>query len=529
MLGKVKNYILKNKIGQGAMGEIFLVINEKDQKPYAMKRISRNVVERPEIRKSVEKERKFLYELQHPNIIRLIEVFITDNYYNIVLDYCNGDSLLKCLKQYIKMYKRPFKEEIVQYLMRQIVDGVKCIHKHNIIHRDLKLDNILVKFYSDEDKKKINMMKARIKISDFGISIKADLAFTAAGSPAYADPIIVEKMNARNDLKNSDGYDRSADIWSLGALCYEMLIGRRIFNGRNLDELCKKVEVGNYSVPSNLYKEALSFLNKMLQYDPNKRLKIDELSMHDFLQKDIKQFSKLNLDLFGSKVENKRIKINIKKNETISELVDEKDEEKISAIYRILNLGTYEEFSQCENLENKIKVPVFQVDCGLSKKNSKENSASNNAMEDNSFRNGSIPIGYNNSKNDSTKEYSEKKKVNKYQMNSNISFDNNSQNNSKNGHQNNYKNIPKNLHINQRQYYTYQNNNQIIPNNNYQFYQKSYQSNQMFYLTQPNSNQVYQNNYQISQKNNNTTYNNTTYNINNISNSANQKHPNLFK
>ena len=99
MLGKVKTYILKNKIGQGAMGEIFLVINEKDQKPYAMKRISRNVVERPEIRKSVEKERKFLYELQHPNIIRLIEVFITDNYYNIVLDYCNGDSLLKCLQK----------------------------------------------------------------------------------------------------------------------------------------------------------------------------------------------------------------------------------------------------------------------------------------------------------------------------------------------------------------------------------------------------------------------------------------------
>ena len=130
----IKSYLLIKPIGKGAMGEIFLAQNVNDKKYYAIKRIVRSIIERPEIRKSVNNERKFLKELEHTNIIRLIEVIETFDYYNIVLDYCYGDSLLKCLKNYITKYKKPFSEEIVQYLMRQIVDGVKCIHKHNIIH-----------------------------------------------------------------------------------------------------------------------------------------------------------------------------------------------------------------------------------------------------------------------------------------------------------------------------------------------------------------------------------------------------------
>ena len=337
MLGMIKSYELQKLIGEGAMGKIYLAINKNDNKLYAIKVIDKTIAERRDIRNSIEKERKFLNELKHTNIILLNEVITTQNHCYIVLDYCNGDSLLKCLQKYKKKYKKPFKEEIVQYLMRQIVDGVKCIHQHYIIHRDLKLDNILVKFYRTEDLENLNMMKTRIKISDFGISIKADLAFTAAGTPLYADPIILAKMRARNDLKNSEGYDRSADIWSLGALCYEMLIGRNVFNGRNLDDLGKKVEDGNYSVPCNLSREVVSFLNGMLQYDTSKRLNIEQLSNHDFLKKDIKQFSKLNLDLFGSKVGEKGIKINIKKNQTVWDILN--DEEKISAINRMLNLS----------------------------------------------------------------------------------------------------------------------------------------------------------------------------------------------
>ena len=120
-------------------------------------------------------------------------------------------------------------------------------------------------------------------------------------------------MNERNDLKDSDGYDKSADIWSLGALCYEMLTGNRVFNGRNQNELFNKVEIGDYSIPSNLSKEVVSFLTGMLQYNPKKRLNIDQISRNEFLNKNFQNFSKIELDLFGDKVCPNGLNINIKK------------------------------------------------------------------------------------------------------------------------------------------------------------------------------------------------------------------------
>ena len=120
----------------------------------------------------------------------------------------------------MKKYNKLFSEEIVQYLMKQIVDGLQYIHQHGIIHRDMKLANILVKFSTKEDIEKKNMLKAKLKICDFGISIKAEEAFTAIGTLEYTDPIL-KKMNERNDLKYSKGYDKRADIWSLGVICYE--------------------------------------------------------------------------------------------------------------------------------------------------------------------------------------------------------------------------------------------------------------------------------------------------------------------
>ena len=538
------------KIGEGTMGKVYLIKKKNTNEYYALKIIDRAIIERPDIRKSFERERQFLNELHNINIIKLYDVRETPSHYYLTLEYCNGGSLLKCLKKYIKMYGKPFSEEIVQYIMNQIVNGLKCIHQHSIIHRDLKLDNILVKFYSNEDIKNLNMMKTHIKISDFGISIKADLAFTAAGTPAYTDPLILKKLSARNDLKNSEGYDKSADIWSLGAMCYEMLLGRRVFNGRNIDDLSKKVEDGYYTVPFNLSKEVISFINGMLQYDPQKRLTIEKLSKHDFLKKNIKQFSKVNLDLFGSKVEKKGIKINIKKNQTIWDILN--DEEKISAINRILNLQNYDEFSQCEDGVNRVSVPIFPVEGGLSKKNNNENQISNNAIESNFFGSELVPKSNNNSQNGSTKDDNtyknnslnslNKNAINNNQKNVQKNYQNNFNNNSKmniqNNYQNNFNNNSKmNIQNNSQnnaskiqnnfiKQFNNQNNYQIYQNVNYQAFpnnspNQTYLYNSQYYnqnLT--NNNQAYQNGNQI--------YNNNNQFYNNISNTSNQKYPDIY-
>ena len=317
---KIGNYCLLKQLGKGTMGEVYLTQKDGSNEYYATKAIDKKKADRPQVRKYFINEISILKELKHKKIVRFYDLKQTTSHYYIVMEYCNGGSLLNCLVKYKEKYKKPFSEEIVQYLMRQIVSGLKYIHKHGIIHRDIKLDNILVKFYNEEDSKNINMLKTHVKISDFGISIKPGenhLAQTLLGSPANMDPYILKKLTERNDLAESEGYDQSADIWSLGSSCYEMLIGKRVFNGRNVKDLSKKVEKGNYILPTNLSKEVVSFINGMLQYDPKKRLNIEQLSRHHFLTRRVKDFSPIDFSLILNKVDEKGIIMNTKDNKTM--------------------------------------------------------------------------------------------------------------------------------------------------------------------------------------------------------------------
>ena len=360
---KVGNLSLIKSIGKGTMGEVFLSSKKDSKEYYATKKIKKEYADRPQVKKYFINEITILKKLKHNKIVRLIELKQTPSHYYIVMEYCNGGSLLSCLKKYMTLYKKPFSEEIAQYLMRQIVSGVKYIHEKGIIHRDLKLDNILVKFYSEDDFNKYNMMKTHVKISDFGISARlgeGELAHTTLGSPAYMDPFILKKLNERNDLADSDGYDQKADIWSLGAMCYEMIMGKRLFTGRNIKDLYQKVEIGNYSLPTHLSKEVVSFLNGMLQYDSKKRLNIEEISRHQFLTRDTKDFNSIDFALVCNKLGDKGINFNIKNNDTLWKIFNEETEVKLNSIpTRILDNVSYPDpDSQSGETENESRKEI---------------------------------------------------------------------------------------------------------------------------------------------------------------------------
>ena len=204
--------------------------------------------------------------------------------------------------------------------MKQIVNAIKFLHANKVIHRDLKLDNILVHFQNDQDKKSLNMMKATVKLIDFGFatklrSSKANLTHTVLGTPSNMEPQLLQNME--NRTRNKEGYDEKADIWSLGTLCYELLVGHNTFSGRNMDELYKRVKEGNYSLPLNSSKEAVSFINGMLQYDPKNRLSAEELYKHPFLVKNVKDFTPIDKNAIANKISGNAININIKDNKTI--------------------------------------------------------------------------------------------------------------------------------------------------------------------------------------------------------------------
>ena len=334
----IDNYILEKCIGKGAFGEVYLTSVKGDSnKKLATKKLERSEIEGTEALKYLKNEIQILQKLNHPNIVKFDSIKKTKKHYYIVMEFCNGGELTKALEKYQAKYGKPFSQEIVQHLMRQIIAAFKYIHAEKVVHRDIKLDNILLNFESEKDKEELNMMKATPKIIDFGFACfvnKSGLLYSTLGSPINMDPIILKKLNSNSKKARQLGYDQKADIWSLGTICYEMLIGKSAFDANDMDELVEKIEDGTYTIPTSLSSEVVSFINGMLQYDSQKRLSSDELIKHPFLTKEVKDFHPIDLKKVSKKVGDEGLEINTKKNKSIWAIFNATDEKKLLGINR---------------------------------------------------------------------------------------------------------------------------------------------------------------------------------------------------
>jgi len=327
---QVGNLILEKCIGKGQFGEVFRTCINGVNKYFATKRYERKKIQNTPQMKYLENEISILNKLKHPNIIKLYDLKKTKKHYYLVTEYCNGGELTKALENYQYKYGRPFPEDLVQYFMRQIISAFKYIHNQGIMHRDIKLENILLNYNNENDKNNFNLYKAQIKIIDFGFACQIDkysLKYTAVGNPMNMDPLILRKYN--NDSKARFlGYDQKADIWSLGAICYQLLIGRAVFDANGITNLINAIESGKYKVPTYLSKEVVSFLNGMLQYDADARLDINQLSNHKFIVNNIKDFHSIDLKQVSKKLDStkRNIVIDVKKNHSIWAIFNEEDE-----------------------------------------------------------------------------------------------------------------------------------------------------------------------------------------------------------
>ena len=329
----IDNLILEKCIGKGSFGEVYITsIKGDDKKKLATKKLERDQIEGTEALKYLTNEIKILHKLDHPNIVKFHSIKKTRKHFYIVMEYCNGGELSKALEKYQEKYGKPFSQEIVQHFMRQIISAFKYIHANKIIHRDIKLDNVLINFESEKDKEELNLMKATAKIIDFGFACfinKSGLLYSTLGSQISIDPIILKKLNSGGGKGRQLGYDQKADIWSLGTICYEMLIGKSAFDAEDMDELCEKIENGTYTVPTNLSREVISFINGMLQYKSATRLTCEELSKHPFLTLNVKDFHPIDMQKVSKKVDDKKLKINVKQNKSIWAIFNADDEEKL--------------------------------------------------------------------------------------------------------------------------------------------------------------------------------------------------------
>ena len=350
-------YTLIKSLGKGAFGEVFLTTKKGSNELYATKQLNKDIFDNRNTKKYFLNEINILKELSHPNIVKFADLKRTANHFYIMMEYCNGGELCKTLEAHISKTGRPFSEEVVQSLMKQIISAFQYIHGKDIIHRDIKLENILLNYNTNEDKENKNVIKATVKIIDFGFAArmeKTGLKYTTLGSPINMDPLILSELRKRGKNINRVGYDQKADIWSLGTICYELAIGKSAFEANKIDDLIAKIEKGEYTVPTNLSRELISFINGMLQYDPNQRLNIDQLAKHPFLKKNVSDFKKLDLRRVKTNKDKNEVKLNVKTNQSIWAMFNEEDE--------LL----------------KIKEPNFGNDIPLKEKNSKEIKDNNN-------------------------------------------------------------------------------------------------------------------------------------------------------
>ena len=303
---------------------VYLAIDSKKNILTAIKSIPKNKMDQ-EAQKNFRRELQNLHNLKHPNIIHILDYLNNQSYNYIVLEYCNGGNLREYLQKYMEKNNAPLNEFFIQKILRQIAPALEFMHSKNIIHRDIKLENILLNFNTYPNIPKNGKRPQALKFSekslnkDFsakitGLNFSKDLiqdnmGSTILGTPLYMSPDVVERL----DNKTNKKYNTSADLWSLGVITYELLTGTTPFVGSKYEEVFQNIEKGSYKLPKKLKPsiEIISFINGLLQYYPEKRYDWEQIKQHPFLTKSVEDFNFVDLELY-SDGEKKEVEINSK-------------------------------------------------------------------------------------------------------------------------------------------------------------------------------------------------------------------------
>ena len=265
------NFILGKILGKGSYGSVRIVERKEDHKIYAMKSVVINVLTEKEQLNSFN-EVRLLASLKHQNIIDYKESFfdeISKTLY-IVMEYADDGDLKSKISEILKKHLF-FEESTIWNVLIQTLEGLKYLHKNNIIHRDLKSANIFL------------TKNGFIKIGDLNVSTiaKKGVASTQTGTPYYASP----------EIWNDKPYNSKCDIWSLGCIIYEMANLHVPFRGTSLQQLYSKIMKGIYPQISIKYSNDLkNIIRIILNVDAQKRPSAEELLKNEIILKKIKEF-----------------------------------------------------------------------------------------------------------------------------------------------------------------------------------------------------------------------------------------------
>lgn len=258
---QLSDFEIGKVLGKGKLGKVYCVKHKQSGLICAIKVMSKKELVDLKLEKNFRREIDIQRNLNHPNISRLYGFFFDETNVYLILEYALHGEIYQLLKSH-----RRFDDITASNYTFQVANALQYLHSKGIIHRDIKPENILLA--SDKT----------VKLSDFGWSVKTkpvDKRLTICGTLDYLPPEMVE----------SKEHDYSVDVWLLGILCYEFLVGRPPFEEVDKNATYKRIAKVDLHIPSFVEADAADLIHSLLQKDPKLRLPLSQVEHHPWIVK----------------------------------------------------------------------------------------------------------------------------------------------------------------------------------------------------------------------------------------------------
>ncbi|XP_053327065.1 serine/threonine-protein kinase 36 [Spea bombifrons] len=255
----MEKYHVLHLIGEGSFGRVYKGRRKHSGEVVALKFIPKVGRSEKELR-GLKREIQIMRDLRHPNIVRMLDSCETEREVVVVTEYAEGE-LFQILED-----DGNLSEELVRDVSAQLVSALYYLHSHRILHRDMKPQNILL----GKD--------GTVKLCDFGfareLSLDTLMVRSIKGTPLYMSPELVLERP----------YDHRSDLWALGCIVYELLVGTPPFYTHSIFQLVSIITQQAVRWPRGISPELKAFLQGLLTKDPTVRLSWPELLRHPFIR-----------------------------------------------------------------------------------------------------------------------------------------------------------------------------------------------------------------------------------------------------
>ena len=264
---KLSKYEIKQTLGKGSYAIVKLAINKNTKEKFAIKIYDKSKLNDNYKKRGVFREIQILKHINHPNIVKFIEVINTEKQISIIQELVKGISLREYYNKEIRYQKgiSEHKEKLFKKIFKQIFSAINYLHNNHMAHRDIKLENILMN------------EKYEIKIIDFGFGMynpENKLQTFFGGTPNYMPPEIILKIPY---------VGQKADLWSLGVLIYKMYCADFPFRGNNEKELYNSIKNCEYEIVEYVPKYIKFIIKSLIKFNPNERLTCKEILKSSWL------------------------------------------------------------------------------------------------------------------------------------------------------------------------------------------------------------------------------------------------------